>query len=345
MTTWGRLDGREVLHCEIRNAAGLRAQLISYGARLVAMHVPDRDGRFADVVLGFDDLARYLDTNTYAGAICGRYGNRIRRASFVLDGVRHQLSANEPPNHLHGGFRGFDRALWHAEPDHAGNAVRFSHRSPDGDEGYPGTVDVAVTYALTDENELVVRMTGVTDRPTVLNLVQHAYWNLGGHDSGDVRGHVVQLHADRYTPVDGELLPTGALAPVAGTPFDFRRPRRLGESIDRLAHTGIRATGYDHNWVLNDGAGPLRPCACILEPASGRGLELATSELGVQVYTGGYLGNTVIGKGNRPYGRYAGFTLETQKFPDSPNIPHFPSARLDPGQVYDHVMRFRFFAV
>ncbi|MGQ9370012.1 aldose epimerase family protein [Azospirillum sp. ST 5-10] len=322
-------------------AGGLSAVLLPFGARLAELHAPDAAGRTADVVLGFDDAAGYARSDAYMGAICGRYGNRIAGGAFTLDGIRHALARNDPPNHLHGGVRGFDRAVWTAEPEPDGqaDAVRFRHRSADGDEGYPGAVEVEATYALGGDGTVRITMRGTTDRPTVLNLVHHSYWNLGGHGSGDVLGHVVRVDADRYTPVDATLIPTGAPAPVAGTPFDLRIPVALGDAM-----AGVPG-GFDHNWVLNGGPDPARPRVRVVDPVSGRGLEIATTAPGLQLYAGGKLGDAVPGKGGARYRPFAGLALETQAFPDSPNRPDFPSVRLDPGEIYEHLMVLRLFAV
>lgn len=324
-------------------SGGIAATLIGLGARLQALTVPDRDGAPADVVLGADDVAAYAGPHRYSGAVCGRYGNRIAGARFPLGGRVVTLDANEPPNHLHGGFAGLDLKLWVAEPDSAGNAVRFTTVSADGEGGFPGRLEVAATYALAGDR-LTVVMEATTDRPTPVNLVQHAYFNLAGHGSGDIRGHEVQLHAPFVTPVDGALLPTGEIRAVAGTPFDFTRPRRLGEVIDTPGLTP--KGGFDNNWVLGGAADArgLRPCADIRDPGSGRRLELWTNQPGVQFYTAAHLGPEVRGKGGVPYCRCAGFTLETQAFPDTPNQPHFPTCLLHPGQHYRHEMHFRFSA-
>ncbi|MGF7174964.1 aldose epimerase family protein [Azospirillum doebereinerae] len=334
------LDGRPVEGFTLA-AGGLEATVIAHGARLVRFLMPDRDGRPADVVLGFDRLAGYLGSDAYAGATCGRYGNRIGGAAFTLDGVRHRLTANEPPNQLHGGSDGFDRRLWDAAVDEAANAVTFTLRSPDGDQGYPGTLTASVRYRLTGDGVLDIRMTATTDRPTVVNLVHHSYWNLAGHAVGhavgDVRGHRLAVRGGFVTPVGADLIPTGEVRPVDGTPFDLRDGPLLGDAL-----AAVGGFGFDHNWCLEGPAGELRPVAWLEDPASGRRLDLSSDQPGLQVYTGGYLSDRVIGKGGRPYRRFAGIALETQRFPGTPNIAHFPSARLDPGQRYEHRMQLRF---
>ena len=344
---FGEIDGVPVRGFVLRNANGLTARLISYGARLTEFHAPGRDGKTADIVLGFDDLASYIATNTYFGATCGRYGNRIRNGRFSLDGKQVQVDCNEGANHLHGGRAGFDRKIWNAHPDAEKNAVVFSMVSPDGDQGFPGTVHLTATYRLTDDNVLDISMRGTTDAPTILNAVHHTYWNLAGQGSGDVRDQRLRLNADFYTPVDAELITTGEVLGVAGTIFDFRDAKPIGTDIDALQDVGtgnLVGGGYDHNWCLNGPGDGLRLCAHVVDPHSGRGFELFTNEPGVQFYTGGYLDQKVIGKRGLPYCRFAGYTFETQKFPNSPNVAHFPSSTLRPDEVYDHRMVFRFFA-
>ncbi len=334
--TFDDLRGVPVPGFTLGNRNGLAATVVAYGARLTRLLMPDRNGRPADIVLGFDRLADYAASDAYPGATCGRYGNRIGGAAFALDGVRHALSINEPPNHLHGGADGFDRRVWHAVADEAANAVTFTLRSPDGDQGYPGALTATVRYRLTDTDELDIRMQAATDRATMVNLVHHSYWNLAGHDAGDIRGHRLTVHGGFITPVDPALIPTGERRPVDGTPFDLRRATTLGPALD--AAGGI---GFDHNWCLGGPADTLRPVARLADPASGRQLELSANQPGLQVYSGGYLSERIVGKGGRPYRRFAGIALETQRFPDTPNIDDFPSARLDPGQLYDHRMVLR----
>lgn len=326
----------------LTNAAGMRARLITYGARLTELHLPDRHGATADVVIGFDDVARFADVGRYVGATCGRYGNRIAGGRFALMGREVQVDVNEPPNHLHGGTGGFDRKVWAAETEEAANRVVFSAVSADGECGFPGRCELRATYQLTDAGELRIVMEADADRATPMNMVNHAYFNLAGHAAGDVRGHLVQLHADFYTPVDAQLLTTGEVLSVAGTAFDFRAPRRLGDGFDALAPGG--RGGFDHNWCLRGASDVLHPCADIREPVSGRGLTLATTEPGVQFYTAGHFGPSIIGKGGSPYRQYAGFTLETQTFPDTPNKAHFPNCILRAGDHYRHEMLFRFSA-
>lgn len=346
---FGTADGRKVHRYTLTNRAGLMARFISYGATLTELHTPDRQGRLGDIVLGFDTLEGYLATDTYFGATCGRYGNRIKGGRFKLNGKDVQLRLNEKPNHLHGGFKGFDKRVWDAEADHVSNRLTFTLRSPDGEEGYPGNLAVTAAFGLTDANELDIAMAATTDRPTIVNIVHHSYWNLSGHESGNVLNQLLRIDADSYTPIDAELMTTGEIAPVRGTAYDFTSAKPIGRDIDRIQNFGggrisEAGGGYDHNLVLRGPVGTLRTALQASDPASGRGFELATTDAGVQFYTGGYLSEAVVGKGGTHYCKYGGFTLETQKYPDSPNFPRFPTARLDPGQDYDHRMRFRFHA-
>jgi aldose 1-epimerase len=328
----GMHEGRAVSAYRLSNAQGLVARLTNFGARLIAMMVPDRNGILADVVLGFDDVAAYAESNSYFGATCGRYGNRIKRGRFTLGGRQIEVSRNDGPNHLHGGFKGFDKQVWDAEMDRAENSVTFSLISEDGDEGFPGRLVARSKYCLTDDDRLVITMTASTEQETVVNLVHHSYWNLAGHDSGDVLDQLLQVNAGFYTPVDDELMPTGEILTVAGTAFDFREEKAIGRDGGR----------YDHNWI-NDDFGPgSRLVAALHDPKSGRAMEVRSSEPGVQIYTAGYLDPPVVGKGGQLYRRYSGITFETQKFPDSPNFAHFPDARLQPGGLYEHLMEIRF---
>ena len=335
-------EGTAVDRFTMTNAHGVQVAAMTFGGIITSVRVPDRTGAFADVVLGFDALQPYLPRpaapdgrrtgHPFFGSIVGRYGNRIGNARFTLDGRTYTLAANNGPNHLHGGVRGFDKHVWNAEADAERRRVTFSRRSPDGEEGYPGNLDVRVVYTLTDANELAIEYEAVTDRPTPVNLTQHSYFNLGGHASGDILAHEVTIHADRYTPVDDTLIPTGELAPVDGTPFDFRTPTRVGARID-TPHPGLKAAGgYDHNYVLN-GRG-FKPAARVVERKTGRTLDVATTEPGMQFYTGNFLDGSQIGKEQAVYRYRTGLCLETQHFPDSPNKPQFPSTILRPGETY-----------
>lgn len=342
---YGQIGDQTVQAVTLQSGA-LRARLITYGARLTELHVPDREGRLADIVLGHDTLADYQATKTYFGATAGRYANRIREGRFHLDGRDHQLDTNEGPNHLHGGREGIDRKVW-TLADHASNWATLTAVSPDGEMGYPGQLDMSVTYELTDDG-LRITMSAQTDRPTIVNIVHHSYFNLAGQGQGDVLGQEMRLPAPFTTPVDGELLTTGEVLSVTGTPFDFTTAKPIGQDIARLGGVGGavfgEGGGYDHNWCLGGAGEDLRLAAEIRDPASGRRLTLRTSEPGLQVYTGGYLDASVIGKGGVPYQKYAGVTLETQKFPGTPNHPHFPSCTLRPGETYRHLMEFVFSA-
>lgn len=344
----GEVDGQPVRSITLDDGT-LRAVLIDLGARLVELHVPDRTGETADVVLAHESPAAAVPATGYFGATCGRFSNRIRRGRFTLDGERHEVTVNEGLNHLHGGVVGFDAQVWSVDVDDASTAVRFGLRSPDGDQGYPGALDITSTYRLAD-GVLSIRMEAETDAPTVVNMVNHAYWNLGGHTSGDVLGHEMLIESDFFTTVDDELVPDGEVRNVGGTPYDFRTPTPLGARIREVDHGGAGRdapagfAGYDHNWVVRGQIGQLRPCVTVVEPRSGRRLDLRTTQAGVQLYTGGYL-DGVAGKYAAVYEPFAGFTLETQHFPDSPNIGHFPSSVLRPGERYDHQMELAFSTV
>ncbi|MGH9309900.1 MAG: aldose epimerase family protein [Vicinamibacterales bacterium] len=327
-------DGVQVEIFTLTNKNGVQVRALTYGGIITSLRVPDRNGTFADIVLGFDGLEQYLPRHPYFGAIVGRYGNRIGNAQFTLEGHTYKLAANNGPNHLHGGIRGFDRYVWDAAVPPDGVGVAFTRTSPDGEEGYPGTVRARVTYTLSDANELSLDYEATTDKATPINLTQHSYFNLSGHDSGDILGHLVTIHADRFTPVDATLIPTGELAAVQGTPFDFRKPTAVGARIGET-HPQIKmGGGYDHNFVLNRKGEGLQPAARVVDPKSGRTLDVATTEPGVQFYTGNFLDGTLKGKGGAVYHRRNGLCLETQHFPDSPNKPAFPSTTLRPGETY-----------
>jgi aldose 1-epimerase len=333
-------DGEAVPIFTLTNERGLRARVTAWGAGLVEMHVPDRAGALADVTLGFDRLDGYLARHPHFGVTTGRFANRIAHGKFTLDGVAYTLARNSGPNHLHGGARGFDQRLWKAEPRLAEDAVRFTYTSPDGEEGFPGTLAVAVTYTLTAADELRLDYEATTDRPTVVNLTNHAYWNLAGAGVGDILGHELRLHASRFVPVDAHCIPTGGTAAVAGGPMDFRRAKTIARDFALM--TG-EPGGYDHNFVLDAVAdGTLAPAAELYEPASGRVLEIATTEPGIQLYTGNYLDGSVVGKGGVAYAKNAGLCLETQHFPDAPNQPDFPSTVLRPGAVFRSTTVHRF---
>jgi aldose 1-epimerase len=319
----------------LTNANGLEMRVTNYGGTITSLKVPDRSGHVDDIVLGFDTIDGYLKDPPYFGALIGRYGNRIAKGQFTLDGQTYQLATNNGPNHLHGGVKGFDKVLWNAMPaDGAdGVSVTLTRTSPDGEEGYPGNLQVSVRYMLTDKNELAIDYRATTDKPTPVNLTQHSYFNLAA-DGGDILGHELMLNANRYTPVDDTLIPTGELAAVEGTPFDFRKATAIGARINTDNLQLKNGKGYDHNWVLNRTGTGLERAATVFEPKSGRTLEVATTEPGVQLYSGNFLDGTITGKGGRVYKLRSGLCLETQHFPDSPNHPNFPSTILKPGQTY-----------
>jgi aldose 1-epimerase len=331
-------DGAAVDLFTLTNAHGLKARLMTYGATLVSLDLPDRNGVFADCVLGYDAVDGYLKASPYFGAIVGRYGNRIARGTFVLDGKTYKLATNDGANHLHGGVKGFDKVLWKGEPvqDSSGVGVRFSYLSRDGEEGYPGNLEVVVTYVLNDSDELIVSYEAKTDKPTVVNLTHHSYFNLAG-GARDILGHELTLYADRYTPVDAGLIPTGVLAPVAGTPMGFEIPTAIGSRIAQVPG------GYDHNFVLTGGGMTITRAALVFEPESGRVMEISTVEPGIQFYSGNFLDGTITGKAGRVYGKHWGFCLETQHFPDSPNHPDFPSTVLRPGETLKSMTIHRFY--
>ena len=328
----------------LTNANGVEVRTIPYGAIVVSIRVPDRNGKFDDVLLGFDRIDGYAGSHPYFGAVVGRYGNRIAKASFTLDGQQYALAANNGPNSLHGGVKGFDKKVWGAELfDRDGNVgVIYTVTSPDGDEGYPGNLKAQVTYTLTKSNELTVEYEASTDKATPINLTQHSYFNLAGEGRGDVLNHRLTIDANRYTPVDATLIPTGDYAAVENTPFDFRRPTPIGARIDaddeQLRHGG----GYDHNWVLNRDRDGLVHAARLEEPTSGRTLDVSTTEPGIQFYAGNFLDGTIKGKSGHVYARRSGLCLETQHFPDSPNHSSFPSTILRPGEQYRSKTVFAF---
>ena len=335
-------DGAQIDILTLRNANGVTIRAITYGGIITSIEVPDRAGRPGDIALGFDSLAGYLTAHPFFGAIIGRYGNRIGAGTFTLDGAQYTLAKNNGPNNLHGGEKGFDKQVWNAQAVPGRNAIEFTRTSVNGEEGFPGNLSVRVTYELTDKNELIVDYFATTDKATPVNLTQHTYFNLAGEGSGDVLGHQLTINADRYTPVDETLIPTGELAPVQGTPFDFRQPTAIGARINE-AHAQLKnGLGYDHNWVLNRSGDGLQLAARVVEPTSGRTLEITTTEPGLQFYSGNFLDGTIKGKGGHVYGHRAGFCLETQHYPDSPNKPEFPSTILRPGQEYRSKTVFAF---
>jgi aldose 1-epimerase len=331
--------GEAVSVYTLKNTHGVELRVLNYGGIILSLKVPDRNGRFGDVVLGYDSLADYVRSSPYFGAIIGRYGNRIGGGRFTLDGRTYTLARNNGPNHLHGGVKGFDKVVWDVTPFEGGGGdsvgLVFRYTSPDGEEGYPGTLQATVTYTLTDRNELIFDYHATTDRATPVNLTQHSYFNLAGDGKGDILGHVVTLNADRFTPVDSTLIPTGEIKSVSGTPFDFRTPTAIGARIDQHDEQLRYGLGYDHNFVLNKGSGGGSTLAArVSEPSSGRVMEIYTTEPGVQFYSGNFLDGTLRGKHGVVYLHRYGFALETQHFPDSPNKRDFPSTILRPGEQY-----------
>ena len=337
---WGTTpDGTAVERWTLVNGE-VTARILTYGGIVQSLEFPDASGRSTNVVLGFDDLEGYLAGNNpgpYFGALIGRYGNRIAGGKFTLDGVEHQLPLNNGPNSLHGGDDSFDKRVWSAEPVFGAGTVglKLSLVSPDGDQGYPGTLSVDVTYTLDRFSQLRLDYHATTDAATVVNLTNHSYWNLSGEGSGSIYDHELTLRADAYTPVDETLIPTGEIAPVAGTPMDFRRPTAIGERIRQPFQQILFGQGYDHNWVLDrDTESELEEAAVLHDPASGRTLTISTTEPGLQFYSGNFLDGTLVGTGGTVYRQGDGLALETQHFPDSPNQPDFPSTVLRPGEEY-----------
>jgi len=337
---FGQLEGQDVKLYTLRNAKGMVVKVMNYGAIITEIHAADRQGGFANVVLGSDSFEPYAKGHPAAAAVIGRFANRIAKARFVLDGAEYGLPANNGANHIHGGIRNFAKVLWKStipKPAATGErSVRLEYRSVDGEEGFPGNLDVSVTYTLTDNNELRLDYEARTDKPTVLNLTNHAYFNLAG--SGDVLGHEVWVGADRYTPADTERIPTGEIAPVNGTPLDFTKPTVVGLRIDQLKPD---PGGYDHNFVLPESRKPGSVIARVYEPKSGRVMEVSTTQPGVQLYTGNHIRN-FVGVAGAAFGRHGGICLETHHFPDSPNQPQFPSTTLRPGEVFSSSTTYRF---
>jgi aldose 1-epimerase len=340
--------GETVSVYTLKNAHGMEVRVLNYGGIILSLRAPDRNGRFDDVVLGYDSLADYVRASPYFGAIIGRYGNRIARGRFTLDGRTYTLARNNGPNHLHGGLKGFDKVVWDVEsfesPEGVGLVMRYT--SADGEEGYPGTLQATVTYTLTAGNELIFDYHATTDRATPVNLTQHSYFNLAGDGQGDILGHVVTLNADHFTPVDSTLIPTGEIRSVTGTPFDFRIPTPIGARIAQDDEQLRYGRGYDHNFVLNKGgdvpAQGQQLAARVYEPNSGRLMEIYTTEPGLQFYSGNFLDGSLRGKKGFVYKHRYGFAMETQHFPDTPNKPRFPSAILRPGQEYTSRSMYRF---
>lgn len=337
-------EGQQVRLYTLTNAHGLKARIMTYGAIVVSLEVPDKGGKMGDIVLGYDNLDSYVKNSPYFGAIVGRYGNRIGKGRFTLDGVTYdKLAINNGENHLHGGIKGFDKVVWTDEPVRRSNAVgvKLSYLSKDGEEGYPGNLQATVTYTLTNDNELRIDYLATTDKATPVNLTHHGYWNLTGGQR-DILGHVLTLNADQCTPVDKGLIPTGDLLPVKGTVMDFTKPTPIGARIESDYEQLKFGGGYDHNWVLNKGGKDMTLAARVYEPTSGRVMDVYTKEPGIQFYSGNFLDGTITGKGGTVYQHRWGLCLETQHYPDSPNKPNFPSTILRPGQKYETVTVYRF---
>ena len=343
-TTFGKMpDGQLIDLYTLKNRDGMEVTITNYGGRVVSLLVPDRAGKVADVVLGFDDLSGYLADNPYFGALVGRYANRIANGEFRLDGMDYHVPRNDGPNALHGGIRGFDKKVWTARDASKENpSLGLTYLSKDGEEGYPGDLSVKVIYTLTDNNELQIDYTATTDKDTVLNLTNHSYFNLAGQGNGDILKHQVMINADRFTPISSTLIPTGELRPVDGTPFDFRKPAAIGARINDDNEQLKFGKGYDHNFVVNHK--DTRPvlAARVTDPESGRVMEVLTTQPGMQLYTGNFLDGTIHGKGGKVYGYRSALCLETQHFPNSPNQPNFPSAELKPGQTFHETTIYKF---
>jgi aldose 1-epimerase len=337
---FGSVDGEAVDRYTLKNCNRMEVRILTYGGILQTISVPDRRNRVANVTLGFDNLTDYVERNPYFGCITGRYANRIARGRFTLDNVEYQLAINNPPNHLHGGVKGFDKRVWAGTPFQTSKTVglRLRYTSPAGEEMYPGTLSTEVVYTLTEKNEIVMDYRATTTAPTIVNLTNHAYWNLEGEGTGSADDHILHLNAPRYTPVDATLIPTGAIDPVAGTPLDFTKATPIGERIRDNHPQLVIGRGYDHNWVL-DRPSPtdtsLILAARVTEPDSGRVLSVYTTEPGIQFYSGNFLDGTLVGTSGRMYRQGDGFALETQHYPDSPNHANFPSTVLRPNQVYE----------
>ena len=338
-------DGAPVAIYTLRNSKGMEARIMTYGGIVQSLKVPDKNGKFDDVVLGYDDLDGYLKATPYFGALIGRYGNRIGGAKFTLEGKTYTLATNNGPNSLHGGIKGFDKVVWKATSlvTADGPALQLTYFSKDGEEGFPGNLKVTAVYTLTDNNELHLYFTATTDQPTVCNLTHHSYFNLAGQGNGDILGHIVYINADNTTPVDSNLITTGEIKPVDGTPFDFRKPTAIGARINDPDTVLQYGPGYDHNWVINKPMGKLGLQARVYEPATGRVMEVFSTEPGLQFYTGNSLDGSITGKDGKVYQRRTAFCMEPQHYPDSPNKPMFPITELKPGETYQNTIIYRFY--
>jgi len=341
---FGTRDGRPVTLYTLTNSQGLEVKVMNYGAIIISLRVPDRKGQLADIVLGHEKLEGYTPNPPYLGALVGRYANRIANGTFTLAGQKYELPKNDGPNTLHGGIKGFDKVVWDGAPLKTKAGVAFSYLSKDGEEGFPGNLKVRVTYTLTDANELVVDYEATTDKATPINLSQHSYFNLAGEGNGDILNHEIMINAERFTPVDKNLIPTGELRPVKGTPFDFRASTRVGDHINDNYDQLILGHGYDHNFVISRKGAGLELAARVFEPTTGRIMEVLTTQPGVQFYTGNFLDGTVTGKQGHVYKHRYGLCLETQHFPDSPNHPEFPTTILKPSETFRSKTVFKFSA-
>ena len=330
----------------LKNRRGMEVRITNFGGTVTSLTAPDRSGKFADVVLGFTDVADYLKPHPSFGTAIGRFGNRIAKGRFTLNGVEYKLAVNNGENHLHGGIKGFDDVYWTAQEldTPAGPAVRLTYLSKDGEEGYPGNLQVTMVYTLTEKNELRIDYTATTDKDTVVNLTHHSYFNLAGEGNGDILNHRLKLNASRFTPTDAGSIPTGELRSVKGTPFDFLMPHAIGQRINQDEEQIKFGGGYDHNFVVNGRMGTLRQAAVVNEPTTGRVMEVWTTEPGIQFYTGNFLDGSLVGKSGKPYARRTGFCLETQHYPDSPNKPNFPTTTLKKGATFKSTTIYRFSA-
>jgi aldose 1-epimerase len=337
-------EGKEVWLYSLQNKKGMEVKIMTYGGTVISLRIPDRHGQFADVVLGYDNLDGYLKNNPYFGGIIGRFGNRIAKGRFSLNRVAYQLSVNSGENHLHGGFKGFDKVVWNSEELESDTTVgvKLKYFSPDGEEGYPGNLEVTVTYLLNNANELQIEYQATTDKPTIVNMTHHSYFNLAGAGAGDILNQQIMINADRFTPVDKNLIPSGELKDVTGTPMDFRKPTAIGARINETDEQLAFAGGYDHNWVLNKNDKPLTLAATAYDSSSGRMLEIYTTEPGLQFYSGNFLDGSITGKQDKVYKHRFGFCLEPQHFPDSPNKPNFPAVDLKPGEKYYQKTVYKF---
>ena len=338
-------EGQAVEIYTLRNSKGAEARIMTYGGIVQSLTMPDKNGKFADIVLGYDNLQGYIDKTPYFGALVGRYGNRIGSAKFVLEGQTYTLATNNGPNSLHGGVKGFDKVVWtvvKADVGSEGPRLELNYLSKDMEEGFPGNLNVTAIYTLTDSNELKLTFSATTDKPTIANLTHHSYFNLAGQGNGDILGHLVYINSDKTTPVDSGLITTGEFADVTGTPFDFRKPTAIGARINDPDTVLQYGPGYDHNWVVNKPFSQLGLQARVEEPASGRVMEVWSDEPGLQFYAGNFLDGTITGKGGKVYQRRTGFCMEPQHYPDSPNKANFPSVELKPGQTFHNTIIYKF---